>query len=323
MFRKDEKYVIVGFGWVGQANAIALKLLGSQVFYYDPNDPVQHYKESYAQVYDAIPKLQTIDELDSDDTWYFVCVGDRVTDEGVQDISHIRSALNSLKDLKGKVILRSTVLPPTLSELSFDYYVPEFLHEQKAVSECINPYFFVVGSKEDGLEEPSVFKFWRKQTLKVFKGSPQDASYVKYLSNIWNASRIAFVNEFGDAIGYPNSKSDLVRINRILSFVLGDGAYLRYGQAFGGHCLPKDTRAFRTFFKSINMELPLITGVYDSNEKHSQIEKNYPIIPEWYSEWPSTHLSGKLAIKELQYSIIKHIKNPSLFLKLFGFRKRL
>jgi phosphoglycerate dehydrogenase-like enzyme len=37
---KEEKIVIVGFGWVGQANALALVQMGYQVFYYDVLPPL-------------------------------------------------------------------------------------------------------------------------------------------------------------------------------------------------------------------------------------------------------------------------------------------
>ena len=34
---------------------------------------------------------------------------------------------------KGKIIIRSTILPNLLVTLQFDFYVPEFLHEIRAV----------------------------------------------------------------------------------------------------------------------------------------------------------------------------------------------
>ena len=52
-----EKIVIVGFGWVGQANALALNQMGYEVFYYDIADPKQLY-EKHASGYGKIKRLQ-------------------------------------------------------------------------------------------------------------------------------------------------------------------------------------------------------------------------------------------------------------------------
>src|SRR3989344_1962308 len=43
MHNGTEKMVVVGFGWVGQANALALNILGYNVSYFDPGEPPQHY----------------------------------------------------------------------------------------------------------------------------------------------------------------------------------------------------------------------------------------------------------------------------------------
>jgi len=306
---KDDRYVIVGFGWVGQANALALKMLGGNVSYFDFAEPQKHYLNEYGQTYEALQKLASLTEVDSSSTWYFVCVGDKVSEDGTQDISSIRSALESLKGVTGKVVLRSTILPDFLEELPFDYYVPEFLHEQKAVEECLNPYFFVVGNKSGIIVEPTVFRFWRTTARKYFKGTPREASFIKYLSNIWNATRIAFVNEFGDAINVPKTKEDVEHIEKVIDFVLDGGPYLRYGRSFGGHCLPKDTRAFRTWCEARGKSTAFISGMYESNEIHSVFENIYPVMPEWYSQWPEARLSVRQAVHQLLLAVKRYFSN--------------
>jgi GDP-mannose 6-dehydrogenase len=301
---QNEKIVVVGFGWVGQANALALLQLGYNVSVFDPGEPPLHYTQ-YEHLYKKLNNLRELTSEDSPNTWYIVCVGDKVSDDGVQDISNISRALSALSRVKGGVILRSTILPDSLANLRFDYYMPEFLHEKKAVEECTNPYFFVVGSSS-GRPEPSFFEPLRRRAHKTFEGTPREASLIKYLSNTWNALRIAFVNEFGDAIGRPSDKASLAHIDRVLGFMFDNRSYLRYGRAFGGHCLPKDTRALiRAFGKE---KLPLLTGMYEANEQHFSIENKYPLMPEWYSEWPDKHISGWRALSELGYSIRKRLK---------------
>lgn len=310
------KIVVIGYGWVGQANALALSLMGEEVYFYDKNKPDYHYKKHYGETYEKIGVLKNTLDVDAPDTCYIVCVGDRVLPTGEQDISYIRDALASLSNAKGTVILRSTVLPTHLSTLDFDFYVPEFLHEIKAVQECVKPHYFAVGSRGVEKHEPEFFKKWEASAYKVFRGTPEEASYIKYLSNIWNSARIAFVNEFGDAMHVPNSEENIQSIERVIDFVFGGKFYLRYGKAFGGHCLPKDTLAFYHSFLERGSNMSLISGIYESNNAHKALQEKYALIPEWFSEWEKPEISGKVALQSLVKSISRNAK------KVFGNGKK-
>ncbi|HVV15540.1 MAG TPA: hypothetical protein VHD55_04030 [Candidatus Paceibacterota bacterium] len=306
--------VIVGFGWVGQANALALSRMGFHVSYFDPGNPSLHYTDTYADAYGRITRLSGVLERDAADTAYIVCVGDKVAEDGTQDISAIRAALESLKDAKGAVVLRSTVIPDLLESLNFDFYMPEFLHEKTAVEECLSPHFFVLGIRDTKTSRPAFFDAWQRATPLQFGGTPREAAFVKYLSNLWNATRIAFVNEFGDAIAEPSTPQDVDSISRVLNFVLGGEGYTRYGRAFGGHCLPKDTRAFVKWFGEQGKNVDLLRGVYASNAAHEALSVRHPALPEWFSAWQTPHMSGFVAWRELWFSLYKNISDPREFL---------
>lgn len=279
-----EKIVIVGYGWVGQANAVALAKMGYPVWFFDTAEtPTLHYSEEDGD-YKGISRAHSIKEVDSPNTWFIVCVGDRVSEEREQDISLIKKATDSLKGIQGHVILRSTVLPQKLKELTFDMYMPEFLHEMNAVDECFNPFYFVLGTRDE-IPMPAFVKDWERRSHKVFKGTPEEASYVKYLSNIWNSVRIAFVNEMGDSMGTPETKDDVKKIERVLDFVLERKSYLRYGQGFDGHCLPKDTRAYIGAHQNDGKNVDLLVGAYASNEAHKKIQERYQSLPKVFSFW--------------------------------------
>ena len=304
-----EKVVVVGFGWVGQANALALSNFGYDVYYYDVQKPELRYADTHEEHYDRITPLSDVTEMDSSDTWYMVCVGDKVSFEGEQDISAIKKALESLKNVKGGIILRSTILPGHLEKLNFHYYVPEFLHERKAVEECMSPQYFILGHRGDISREPSFFTQWKTNASKIYIGTPEEASYIKYLSNIWNALRISFVNEFGNVISYPEDKEKLADIEKIIDFFFERKAYMRYGRSYSGHCLPKDTHAFLTWYKKRGKNVPLIEGAHLSNNYHKTIETKYPYLPEWFSEWVRPEPSGRAALKALKSSVLRRIKN--------------
>jgi predicted TPR repeat methyltransferase len=280
--KKSEKIVIVGFGWVGQANALALVRLGYDVSYYDIAAPKYHYADKYGALYEKTQPLETLLQIDGQNTWYIVCIGDRVNEQGHQDISLIERALERLRPAQGKIILRSTVLPKYLKNLAFHIYLPEFLHEINAVEECLNPFIFVVGQR-DKTAGPSFIKQWEKRAVKIFKGTPEEASHLKYLSNTWNALRIAFVNEFGDSLALPTDKAEREKIERLINFFFEKKSYLRYGKSYGGHCLPKDTRAFMAYKEEAGPS-PLLRAIHESNILHQRVEETY-ILPQWFSAW--------------------------------------
>ncbi len=304
-----EMIVIVGFGWVGQANALALSHAGYRVYYYDVQTPVFRYVDAHQNGYGKIMPLARVLEKDGPDTWYMVCVGDRVMPDGEQDISAIRKALEPIKHAQGGVILRSTVLPDHLKTLHFDYYVPEFLHEKKAVEECMVPHYFIVGSRmiQNG-RRPTFFDRWESAAVKTFYGTPEEASYLKYLSNIWNSLRVAFVNEFGDAIALPTDAAAVSRNEALINFLFEEKGYLRYGRSYGGHCLPKDTHAFFAWHKARGKNMAVMEAVHQSNVFHKTIEEKHPYLPEWFSDWVRPQMSGRAALMALRASVVRNVK---------------
>jgi UDP-glucose 6-dehydrogenase len=272
--------VIIGFGWVGQANALAAASLGFKVGYFDIGDPKLHFSDGHAKMYRTLTRLSHPTEWDSRSTIYLVCVGDKVSEEGLQDISAIKKALKSLSSVNGQVVLRSTVISSHIRKLSFDFYLPEFLHEKYAVKECLNSRYFVLGINKSPKQLPELLEVLKQRSEKVFIGSPIEASYIKYLSNIWNALRIAFVNEFGHGMIRKGNLSE-DEVHQIFSFFFENKPYLKYGKEFDGHCLPKDTRALsREHFPDND----ILNALYLSNEKHGKRVKNKN-VKKWFSSW--------------------------------------
>ena len=300
MAQAKEKIVIVGFGWVGQANALALVKMGYPVFYYDIAEKIKPLYQGYSADYAHIKRLGAVSGEDGGNTCYVVCVKDGLTEDSHQDISALTRAVGSLTGLLGKVVLRSTVLPQHLKTLKFDYYVPEFLHEKYAVEECLTPPHFVIGGKNFD-DMPTFLGEWESRAKKFFRGVPEEAAHIKYLSNIWNALRIAFVNEFGNVVYATTGKKESV--DKVIDFLFEKKEYLRYGKAYGGHCLPKDVAAFAkthetglhkdvvAFAKAHGSEggiAPILHAIHQSNELHKSLQ-DHEKFPEWFSKWSDIH----------------------------------
>jgi|GEM_PF-1114353 len=327
----SEKIVVIGFGWVGQANALALVQMGYQVFYYDVLPPKRHYVGgAYAHLYEKVISLKSPLAQDGPQTAYMVCVGDRVDEEGKQDVTFILQALQSIEKAQGTIILRSTITPKTLSKLTFDYYIPEFLHEKFAIQECIRPYYFVLGSgtRTNNTWLPSVVTLWQTRAQRVFSGTYAEASYIKYFSNMWNAVRIAFVNELGDLVAdSSDSATPTEDAERVINFLFEGKSYLRYGRGFGGHCLPKDMRTFLAAYKDEH-NTAILAGSYESNRIHEdRIKEESAELPEWFSAWDYESIAAhqrkaiEIMLKKLYHStfvtFIRRLFKPII---LFGER---
>jgi GDP-mannose 6-dehydrogenase len=89
------------------------------------------------------------------------------------------------------------------------------------------------------------------------------------VNNVFHALKICFANEVGSvasAAGVDGRELlSLVRKDRKLNI---SGKYLEPGFAFGGSCLPKDTRAMATVGESEGVAAPLIASIAESNETH-------------------------------------------------------
>ncbi len=64
----------------------------------------------------------------------------------------------------------------------------------------------------------------------------------------------------------PASPAEVDSISRVINFVLAQENYTRYGRSFGGHCLPKDTRAFSKWYGEQGRGVSFVKGIYSSNE---------------------------------------------------------
>jgi UDP-glucose 6-dehydrogenase len=282
--KEENRVVVVGLGFVGQANAVVLSRMGYEVWGKD----LRQVENIYAtDDFNKIKIFKDASELPfkpEENVPAMVCVN-ALNNESGQDLRPAQGALaDARKITKGPVILRTTLLPENLKNLDFDIYLPEFLHERMALEEVQFPDLLVIGYKNEAAKNslPKFIKDWHayvKTNLagKFYEGNPEEGAYIKYLMNIWNALRIGFVNEYGDAI----IKEGLTpNHEKVIDFVMERAFYLRYGKAFGGHCLPKDLTAF---VKS-HEYAKILKGLLDSNTEHAEVEARNKARELFYGE---------------------------------------
>ncbi|MCP5162880.1 MAG: UDP-glucose/GDP-mannose dehydrogenase family protein [Hahellaceae bacterium] len=227
-----------------------------------------------------------------------VCVGTPSRDDGSLDTRYLEQVCHEIGTaLKEKadyhlVVIRSTILPGAVMEVllpileresgkkaGVDFGLamnPEFLRESTAIADFYEPEMTVIGEFDKrsgdilenlyaGIEAPIV-----RQSIEV-------AEMIKYTCNVWHATKVSFANEIGSI-----AKAVGVDGRTVMKIVCEDkklnisSYYMRPGFAFGGSCLPKDVRALTHLGRHLDVEMPLLDSLMESNKSH--ITKGYKLI---------------------------------------------
>src|SRR5687768_3555085 len=227
-----------------------------------------------------------------------VCVGTPSLPNGGIDLKYVRRVCEeigrTLATHEGApvIVMRSTMLPgtmreaviPTLEKFSgkrageeFGVCInPEFLREGTAVYDYDHPPKTVIGevSRASGDLLASVYA---RMPGPMIRTDIVTAEMVKYADNAWHALKVGFANEIGNVC-----KGVGVDAHKVMEIFCQDRKlnlspyYLRPGFAFGGSCLPKDVRALLYKAKQLDVELPLLSSVLESNRK--QIELAFDLV---------------------------------------------
>ncbi len=225
----------------------------------------------------------------------FICVGTPSSKEGHLNLNYIygvaRQIGEGMKEKDGFhiVAIRSTVLPGTnqkvgeiIAEASGkergkDFTVvsnPEFLREGTAVKDYMNPPLTLIGTDSEYAEA----KF-----RELYKGIPGEfisteikvAEMMKYVNNTFHALKIVFGNEVGNIC-----KALDIDSHKVMEIFCKDKQlnispyYFKPGFAYGGSCLPKDSKALRTLAHDLYVDVPVMNAIDPSNEIQKKIAIN-------------------------------------------------
>lgn len=256
------KIGVIGLGVVGSAVAHGLERIGNDVYGYDLKMPET-----------------SIDGVLSSEVC-FICVPTKTDDAGVCDTSIVEGVVAELAARKygGVATIKSTVTPGTTDRLAAEHpglrlaFCPEFLRERAAFTDFFeNHDVCAIGTNDDASYE--AIRLAHGNIPKAFaRLSPVEAELVKYFSNVFNALRITFANEFYEvatALGadYTKVKNAVVKRANIPDEYLDCNERFR---GFGGVCLPKDTLAFATLVDNLGLErFELFRTIVEENKKFS------------------------------------------------------
>lgn len=196
------------------------------------------------------------------------------------------------KDGAHVIVLRSTVPPGTTEDRILPILLessgrqigdklslvfnPEFLREGTSVKDFHNPPQTVVGSLGEA-GYAAMEEMYAGLPGAFVRTSTQVAESVKYLCNVFHALKIVFANEAGSVLKACDLDGrEVMKIFCQDTQLNISPAYLRPGFAFGGSCLPKEVKGFLTLARDLNVPIPTLAALLDSNEVH--IKRAYDMI---------------------------------------------
>lgn len=300
------KISIFGLGYVGCVGAACCAKLGHHVIGVDPvKNKVDLINEGRATIVEAdidelvssaraAGKLEATCDVDyavAESDVSFIAVGTPSTPQGHLKLDYIFDTARQIgKAIEKKnrfhvIAIRSTVLPGTnarvariIEEVSgkkelIDFAMvsnPEFLREGTAVKDYLNPPLTLVGTASKKAE---------KMMRELYKDLPAEfiatdisvAEIMKYVNNTYHGLKIVFANEVGNICKALNIDS-----HKVMDIFCKDTQlnvspyYFKPGFAYGGSCLPKDSKALRTLAHDYYVDVPVINAINPSNELQKQ-----------------------------------------------------
>lgn len=255
--------VIGHMGIVGGAVRHGLERLGHQVTGYDPRAPATGMQ-------DVMPT-----------DLVFVCVPTPSRPDGSCDTEQVERTVHELviRNYEGVITIKSTVTPGTTERIARDSvrmprlaFCPEFLRERAAFVDFYDHHdLCVIGVRGERADDDFALIRDAHGALPkhVARMSVTEAELAKYFSNVFNALRIVFANEFYEvarALGadYATIKAAMVKRTTIPDVYLDCNDGFR---GFGGMCLPKDTAALAHLVGQLGLDMKLFQTIVDENKK--------------------------------------------------------
>ena len=297
------KVAIVGMGYVGTVTSAALAARGWLVHGVEKDsdkrrrlgagmspvrEPGMDRAIAAARAQRRLRCTDSVRQAVMDARAVMICVGTPGDGRGAVRLDAIDAVTDELGEAIARmaepplVMVRSTTPPgtfdgriaPRLRRANARVVIchhPEFLREGSGLADWLNPPLIVHGADE--ADRPAVAAMIERLYAGIDAPRiglrPAESELMKYASNTFHALKIAFANEIGAVASTCGADADAVMgaFRRDERLNLGP-AYLKPGFAFGGSCLPKDTRALAAAAGSSGLHLPLVRSVLRSNRAH-------------------------------------------------------
>jgi UDPglucose 6-dehydrogenase len=292
------KMGIVGHGFVGKAVDYGFENRLVEKYFVDPK-----YNTTIDDLVEWQPSV------------VFICAPTPMGEDGSIDATIVLdSALKILNHTDAGVIIKSTITPAIVeslldavkyseSKLKRIVINPEFLTENNAREQFVNPSFQVVGGHPTACS--SVLDLYRTYSqcnkCEFHTMGALEACFVKYAVNGFLATKVTFFNQFYDAVDDAGCNYNVIaraissdpRIGNTHMKVPG----YDMKRGYGGACFPKDIRAFTKFTKRLTLleKVDIINNqyriIYEQDDREVLQNVNYGQTKEEHKDQLELDLS--------------------------------
>lgn len=288
---------IIGIGYVGLVSCAMLSEQGHKVDCIDINTKkiellksgkIPLYEPGLADYLENNIKLQRIRFFDSysqinpNTEVVFVTVDTPSDSLGNANLQNVYNAVSEVSERVNQdclIVIKSTVPPGTAENIynylsnkgyNFDLGVnPEFLKQGSAVSDFLYPDRIIIGVKTKlaRAKLEVIYRSFIDKNIPLIVTDTVTAEMIKYASNAFLATKVAFINEMAGLCELLGADIDLLANSMGMDHRIGK-EFLKAGPGFGGSCFPKDLSALIRLAEDHNVKLQILNSVKESNYNH-------------------------------------------------------
>ncbi len=288
---------IIGIGYVGLVSCAMLSEQGHNVDCIDiitkkiellKLGKIPIYEPGLADYLENNIKLQRIRFFDSysqinpNTEVVFVTVDTPSDSLGNANLQNVYNAVSEVSERVNQdclIVIKSTVPPGTAENIynylsnkgyNFDLGVnPEFLKQGSAVSDFLYPDRIIIGVKTKlaRAKLEVIYRSFIDKNIPLIVTDTVTAEMIKYASNAFLATKVAFINEMAGLCELLGADIDLLANSMGMDHRIGK-EFLKAGPGFGGSCFHKDLSALIRLAEDHNVKLQILNSVKESNYNH-------------------------------------------------------
>lgn len=234
------------------------------------------------RIYDIDPSksINSLDDTINNSDFIFLSVPTPADETGKIDLTIVNSILHEIDSINENdsniILLRSTVVPGTSEKLQKKFanlrivFNPEFLTERSALFDFINQSRIILGGEESfTLKVKELYQHRFGKHTPVIQTNYQTAELIKYMNNLFFATKVSFLNEMKLVANKTNVDWDAAMEGFVLDGRVGHSHLAVPGPdgklGFGGSCFPKDIQAMISFGESLDLDMSTLKGAWKTN----------------------------------------------------------
>lgn len=290
------KIAFIGTGYVGLVYTVMMAHIGHYVTCVDvDSNKIKKIKNYTAPIYEPrldeyLKKYVDTEQLYFTDQYdqrlglvdmIFITVGTPSKANGEAELQYIKEALGKAISYAKKdclFVIKSTVPPGTCKQLkkyleevspNNQFNVasnPEFLREGNAIADFLNPDRIIIGSESEKANNllNQLYKPLTDKGVEIIHTDLNTAELIKYASNSFLASKIAFINEMADLCEVVDADVETLARGIGLDKRIGLD-FLKAGPGFGGSCFPKDMLALQHLAQNKEVDILILDAIINTN----------------------------------------------------------